>query len=248
MTITHRKKMNMAWLFWWPFVLTIGLWSTNASAWCDPEIEEGMFHNCYPNNPPGETGHSYAAYIGSDPNGAYEQWIVWFDLTTGECNGRDMIGGLAGSGGLDFNTRVFGLDGDDYLTTMPSGTSNVCGIELAPAIGNGYGIYFHSDWYHWGYDQLTDYNVGGEMYGSEGGTDFYSWAATSIIGGTWNDRLWKWGSPGLVGIYMGQGNDEVHILSSTFHSGNCGAGSDYWCGPGPSGASGCETIVTTCPD
>jgi hypothetical protein len=244
MTTTYRKKTHMTWLFWWPFVLTIGLWSANASAWCDPELDEG-FHNCYPNNPPGDTSHSYAAYIGSDPNDDYTQWIAWYDLTTDQCNGWDMIGGLGGSGGLDFNTRIIGLNGNDYLTTMPPGSSTVCGYVLTPPVSNGYGLYFRSDWWNGGYDQILDYTNGGEMYGSGYGTDFYSWTTTSIYGGSGNDNLWKWGSPGL-GIYMGQGNDTVHILSATYHSGSCGGQSgDYWCGPGL--ASGCATVVTTCP-
>ena len=245
MTTTYWKKMKMTWLFWWPFVFTIGLWSTNASAWCLPPDGDG-FVDCQPNNPPGDTSHSYAAYIGSDPNDDYTQWIAWYDLTTDQCNGWDMIGGLGGSGGLDHDTRVIGLYGYDYLTTVPS-TSTICGHELAPPVGNGYGLYFHSDFWDGGFDQHIDYVIGGSMVGSLDGTDFHSWTTSSIYGGDWYDRLWKWGSPGAYGIWMGGGYDQVHILSSTYHSGNCGGGSDYWCGPGPGAASGCETVDTTCP-
>jgi hypothetical protein len=244
MTSTYRKKMHRTWGFGWPFVPTIGLWSANATAICDP-IDEDGWRWCYPNNPPGDTSHRYAAYVGSDVD--YNQWIAWYDLTTDQCNGWDMIGGLGGSGGLDFNTRIFGLDGNDYLTTMPSGTSNICGDTLSPPIGNGYMLSFHSDWWYGGYDQILDYNIGGYMYGSEEGTDFYSWVPTSIRGGTGNDRVWKWGSPGLL-IQTLQGNDQIHILSSSYHSGSCGNNLDlfdYWCGPG--GPTGCEQVVATCP-
>jgi hypothetical protein len=44
-----------------------------------------------------------------------------------------------------------------------------------------------------GIDLLTDYTLGGGMFGSSEGTEFYSWASTSVTGGDVRDPLQQMG-------------------------------------------------------
>src|SRR5688500_8615249 len=87
MTTVNQKRMSATWLFWLALVFAIGLWSKEASAYCEEQPDQLTgFYNCWPNHPPDNTWHSYTAVIGTDPTDN-NQWIGWFDETTGQCDG-----------------------------------------------------------------------------------------------------------------------------------------------------------------
>jgi hypothetical protein len=185
-------------------------------------------------------------FIGTDPNWGDTQWVGWEKYPTGECEWVQIGTGSS----LPEYVRIFGLGGDDWMFSVPTGGVTFCGYYITPPITGSQGIGLEGgdgndllalhgelDWLNYisggaGHDDIrsyaTDWAFPPTMYGDSGNDLIY--AAVSMSGS----------------ILIGDSDDDcLQLTGSSSFNANCNGGNDRWAGPG-SLPSGCETAVSSC--
>ena len=218
------------------------LWSNRALAVCDVDHNVTLdgYIECWP-YANGYSNHNFSAVIGSD---LWGQWVAWRDDTLGECTGWDWLGD---NSGFSYHTRILGIYGDDFISTVAEPGEVVCDYSLDPPYLNGKLLTMGNGWYSFdgdGYDSFVSYL-----------TDRVN------FDGVWSRSNYVWTeSPGLINLSEGgdslimgygaswafiwtNGGDDQLVLNHPDLDPDCGDGYDMFNGEGTS-----ENCEYSCPN